>query len=97
VRSVLAFAYLGAVPMCLGFFAWYQALARGGVARIGRLQLVQPALTLGWSALLLGEHVSLLTGAAAVAVIVVTAAGRNARVDHVQAAAPAAELVPAAD
>jgi drug/metabolite transporter (DMT)-like permease len=40
-------------------------LARGGVARVGRLQLAQPALTLGWSALLLGEHVSLLTAAAA--------------------------------
>jgi drug/metabolite transporter (DMT)-like permease len=74
-------AYVCFVSMCLGFFAWYQGLARGGVARIGRLQLAQPALTLGWSALLLGEHVGLLTGAAAVAVIAVTAVGRNARVD----------------
>ena len=49
--------------MCLGFFAWYQGLARGGVARIGRLQLAQPALTLCWSALLLGEQVSWLTAA----------------------------------
>jgi drug/metabolite transporter (DMT)-like permease len=80
--SVLAFGYLGAISMCLGFFAWYQALARGGVARIGRLQLAQPALTLGWSALLLGEHVSRLTAAAAAAVIAVTAVGRNARVDQ---------------
>jgi len=97
VRSVLAFGYVGAVPMCLGFFAWYQGLARGGVARIGRLQLAQPALTLGWSALLVGEHVSLLTAAAAAAVIAVTAAGRSARVDRVPAAGPKAELVPAAD
>jgi drug/metabolite transporter (DMT)-like permease len=74
-------AYVCFVSMCLGFFAWYQGLARGGVARIGRLQLAQPALTLGWSALLLGEHVGLLTGAAAIAVIAVTAVGRNARVD----------------
>jgi drug/metabolite transporter (DMT)-like permease len=87
LRSVLAFAYLGAVSMSLGFFAWYQALARGGVAKIGRLQLSQPALTLGWSALLLGEHVSWLTAGAATAVIAVTAVGRNARVD--QAAPPA--------
>jgi drug/metabolite transporter (DMT)-like permease len=92
LRSVLAFGYLGAVPMCLGFFAWYQALARGGVARIGRLQLAQPALTLGWSALLLGEHVSLLTGSAAVAVIVVTAAGRNAGVDRAPERTRASEL-----
>ncbi len=80
--SVLALAYVGLVPMCLGFFAWYQGLARGGLARIGRLQLAQPALTLGWSALLIGEHVSWLTAAAAAAVIAVTAVGRNARVDR---------------
>jgi hypothetical protein len=67
--------------MCLGFFAWYSGLARGGVARVGRLQLAQPALTLCWSVLLLGERVSLLTGAAAAAVIAATAVGRNARVD----------------
>jgi drug/metabolite transporter (DMT)-like permease len=80
--AVLGLAYVGLVPMCLGFFAWYDGLARGGVARIGRLQLAQPALTLGWSALLLGEHVSWLTAGAAAAVIVVTAVGRNARVDQ---------------
>jgi drug/metabolite transporter (DMT)-like permease len=73
--------YVSFVSMCLGFFAWYAGLARGGVARVGRLQLAQPALTLGWSALLLGEHVSLLTAAAAAGVIIVTAIGRNARVD----------------
>jgi hypothetical protein len=74
-------AYVSIVSMCLGFFAWYQGLARGGVARVGRLQLAQPALTLGWSALLLGEHVSALSAVAAAAVIAVTAIGRNARVD----------------
>lgn len=95
--SVLALIYLGAVTMCLGFFAWYQALARGGVARIGRLQLAQPALTLGWSGLLLGERVSWLTAAAAAAVIAATAVGRNARVDQVPAAGREPELVRAAD
>ncbi|HEY6480523.1 MAG TPA: EamA family transporter, partial [Streptosporangiaceae bacterium] len=64
--------------MGLGVFAWYQGLADGGVARVGRLQLAQPARTLCWSALLLGEHVSVLTAAAAAAVILVTAVGRNA-------------------
>ena len=43
--------------MFLGFFAWYAGLARGGVARIGQIQLAQPVLTLVWSALLLGEAV----------------------------------------
>ena len=98
---VLALVYVGVVSTCLGFFAWYQGLARGGVARIGRLQLAQPALTLGWSVVLLGEHVTWLTAVAAAAVIAVTAVGRNARVDRrTPAAAPferaRAEEVPAA-
>jgi drug/metabolite transporter (DMT)-like permease len=79
--AVAGLAYVSLVSMCLGFFAWYQGLARGGVARVGRLQLAQPALTLCWSAWLLGERVSWLTGLAATAVIAATAVGRNARVD----------------
>jgi drug/metabolite transporter (DMT)-like permease len=82
--------YVSLVSMCLGFFAWYQGLAQGGVARIGRLQLAQPALTLAWSALLLGEQVSVLTGSAAIAVIIATAVGRSARVDAPAVAAPPA-------
>jgi drug/metabolite transporter (DMT)-like permease len=74
-------AYVGVVSMVIGFFAWYHAMAIGGVARVGRLQIAQPALTLGWSALLLGEHVGWLSVAAAAAVIAATAVGRNARVD----------------
>ncbi len=81
-------AYLGVFSMCLGFFAWYQGMATGGVAAIGRLQLAQPALTLGWSALLLGEHVSLLSAGAAATVIIATAIGRNAKVER-KPAAPA--------
>jgi drug/metabolite transporter (DMT)-like permease len=79
--AMAGFGYVGVVSVCLGFFAWYQAMARGGVATIGKLQLAQPALTLGWSALLLGEHVSLLSGAAAAVVIAAAAIGRNAKVD----------------
>ena len=52
----LGFAYVAVVSMFLGFFAWYAGLARGGVARIGQVQLAQPVLTLGWSAALLGEQ-----------------------------------------
>jgi drug/metabolite transporter (DMT)-like permease len=81
--AVAGLCYVGVVSMVLGFFAWYHAMAVGGVARVGRLQLAQPALTLGWSALLLGEHVSWLSAGAAAAVIAATAVGRNARVDVV--------------
>ena len=44
--------------MFLGSVAWYEGLAAGGIARIGQLNLIQPILALGWSALLLGEPVS---------------------------------------
>ncbi|WP_441245527.1 DMT family transporter [Kitasatospora sp. McL0602] len=92
--SVLTgFAYLSVVSMCLGFFAWYEGLARGGVARVGRLQLAQPVLTLGWSALLLGEHLTLGTLIAAVVVLGAVAVGRNARQEP---AAPAPAPAPAA-
>jgi drug/metabolite transporter (DMT)-like permease len=64
------FAYVSAVSMFLGFFAWYAGLARGGVARIGQVQLTMPLLTLGWSALVLGEHVGPGTLLAALAVLV---------------------------
>ncbi|GAA3303587.1 DMT family transporter [Dactylosporangium vinaceum] len=53
-----AFAYLTLISMFLGFVAWYSGLARGGVARVGQIQLAQPVLTLGWSAWLLHEHVA---------------------------------------
>ncbi|MEU6074213.1 DMT family transporter [Micromonospora sp. NPDC047074] len=53
-----SFGYLTAVSMFLGFFAWYAGLARGGVARVGQIQLTQPVLTLTWSAVLIGEAVT---------------------------------------
>ncbi|HEY3976803.1 MAG TPA: DMT family transporter [Streptosporangiaceae bacterium] len=93
--AVAGLAWVSIVSMGLGFFAWYQGLADGGVARVGRLQLAQPALTLCWSALLLGEHVSMLTAAAATAVILATAVGRNAGTSPAPAPAPAAGLDPA--
>ena len=64
-----AFGYLTAVSMFLGFFAWYAGLARGGIAQVGQIQLVQPVLTLIWSALLLAEEVTATTIGTAVAVL----------------------------
>ncbi len=75
----LGFAYVALFSMFLGFFAWYAGLARGGVARIGQLQLAQPVLTLVWAALLLGEEVSAATVAAAVAVLACVGATQRVR------------------
>jgi drug/metabolite transporter (DMT)-like permease len=65
----LGFAYVSIVSMFLGFFAWYRGLALGGVARVGQVQLLQPVLTLGWGALLLGERVGARTVFASLLVI----------------------------
>jgi drug/metabolite transporter (DMT)-like permease len=78
--AVAGLVWIGTVSVCLGFFAWYKAMASSGVAAIGQLQLAQPALTLIWSALLLGESLGWLSIGAAAAVIAATAVGRNARV-----------------
>jgi drug/metabolite transporter (DMT)-like permease len=76
----LCFAYVSVIAMFLGFFAWYGGLARGGVAHVSQAQLVQPLLTLLWSALVLGEHVGLGTLAAAVGVLACVAVTQRARV-----------------
>jgi drug/metabolite transporter (DMT)-like permease len=73
------FAYVSAVSMFLGFFAWYRGLALGGVAKVGQLQLAQPVLTLLWSALLLGEHLGpakILAALAILACVVLTQTAR---------------------
>jgi drug/metabolite transporter (DMT)-like permease len=77
--SWLGFAYVSVISMFLGFFAWYAGLARGGVAKIGQVQLIQPVLTLTWSALVLGEHISATTAAAAVVVLAAVVSTQRAR------------------
>lgn len=68
-KSWLAFSYLSAFSMFLGFFAWYHGLAVGGIARVSQLQLAQPVLTLLWSAILLGESIAPVTVIAALFVV----------------------------
>jgi drug/metabolite transporter (DMT)-like permease len=50
--------YAGVISMFAASMAWYRGLAAGGTARIGQLNLAQPFLAIGWSALLLGEHIT---------------------------------------
>jgi drug/metabolite transporter (DMT)-like permease len=54
----------------VGLLLWYRGLGAAGVARASQTQLAQPLLTLGWSVLLLGEHLSLAAPVTAVAVLV---------------------------
>ncbi len=80
----LGFAYVAMISQFLAFFAWYAALARGGVAKIGQVQLVQPLLTLAWAALLLGEHIGPATLIASVAVVASVVATQRTRVAREQ-------------
>jgi drug/metabolite transporter (DMT)-like permease len=75
-----AFGYLALVSMFLGFFAWYRGLAIGPIARVSQIQLVQPVLTIIWSALIVGEHLDLLVWLGALVVIVCAATAVRARV-----------------
>jgi drug/metabolite transporter (DMT)-like permease len=65
------------VSMFLGFFAWYQGLMLGGIARMGQLQLFQPFLTILASALLLGEGLFVRTLGFAFGVICCMAWGKR--------------------
>lgn len=68
-------AYVALFSMLIGFVFWYRALARGGIAAIGQLQLLQPFLGLGVAALVLGERIepAMIGAAAAVALCVALA------------------------
>ncbi|WP_329520957.1 DMT family transporter [Spirillospora sp. NBC_01491] len=60
-KSVLAVVYLGLGSSLIAFFCWYQALAIGGIAKIGQISLLQPLLTMLFAALILGEQLNTLT------------------------------------
>jgi drug/metabolite transporter (DMT)-like permease len=70
---------LGLSSVYLAFFAWYRGLAMAGVAYGGQVQQVQALLTLLWSALLLGETVTMGTLLAAVVVIACVVWAQRAR------------------
>ncbi|MBM3689750.1 MAG: DMT family transporter [Actinobacteria bacterium] len=61
--------FLGLVSVYFAFFAWYKGLSMAGVARGAQTQQVQAPLTLLWSALLLGETITLAMVVAALAIV----------------------------
>ncbi|MGL4488445.1 MAG: DMT family transporter [Rhizobiaceae bacterium] len=78
--AVIALAYLGLISMYLGFFAWNVALAMGGIARVGQVQLLQTFVTLVIAYLLLGEKISWDTILFAAAVAVLVYVSRRAKI-----------------
>jgi len=76
---------LGLSSVYLAFFAWYRGLAMAGVAHGGQVQQMQALLTLVWSALLLGETVTVGTVVAAAVVIACVVWAQRARAPEVVA------------
>ena len=73
----IGLAYIAVFSMLIGFFFWYRALAVGGSARVGQLQLLQPLLGIGLSAALLQEQVAWPLVATAVGVLGCVAGARR--------------------
>ena len=79
IPAWLSFAYVSAISMYLGFFAWYRGLALAGIARSSQLQLVQPILSITWAALILREAIHWQTIFAAAIVLCSILLSRKAR------------------
>jgi drug/metabolite transporter (DMT)-like permease len=71
------FAYVAVVSQLTGFFAWYNGLALGGIARVGQVQLLQVFFTLAFAALLFGEPQPWSTWVVAGAVVALIVIGRS--------------------
>jgi drug/metabolite transporter (DMT)-like permease len=77
-----AFAYITLISQIAGFFAWYNGLALGGIARVGQVQLLQAFFTIAAASWLFGEQVESSTWLAAAAVVATIAIGRTERVSR---------------
>lgn len=71
--------YNGFVSAFGAFFLWYPALRRGGAARIGQIQLIQPFLTLASSVLFLHESLSPFDWIVAAGVVACIAIAQRSR------------------
>lgn len=57
VHANIGLLVIGASSMYLGFIPWYRGLSDAGTARGAQVQQLQVFMTLGWSALILGEAI----------------------------------------
>ncbi|WP_055713053.1 DMT family transporter [Streptomyces torulosus] len=78
-HSVTGLLWVAAGSQFLGLIVWYRGMAAIGIPRASQLQLAQPLLTLVWSVLLLGEHLTVAAPLTAAAVLVCIAVTQRAR------------------
>jgi drug/metabolite transporter (DMT)-like permease len=75
--SWIGFAYVALMSQYLGFFAWNAGLARGGIARVSQVQLLQTFVTLVIAAVLNHEAIDAVTWIVALAVVLLVVAARR--------------------
>lgn len=78
-HSVAGVLWVAAGSQFLGLVVWYRGMAAIGIPRASQLQLAQPLLTLVWSVLLLGEHLTAAAPLTAAAVLVCIAVTQRTR------------------
>ncbi|MHC3471996.1 DMT family transporter [Streptomyces sp. 7R007] len=78
-HSVAGLLWVAAGSQFLGLVVWYRGMAAIGIPKASQLQLAQPLLTLVWSVLLLGEHLTAAAPLTAAAVLVCIAVTQRAR------------------
>ncbi|MFE1437717.1 DMT family transporter [Streptomyces sp. NPDC058739] len=78
-HSVAGLLWVAAGSQVLGLVVWYRGMAAIGIPKASQLQLAQPLLTLVWSVLLLGEHLTVAAPLTAAAVLVCIAVTQRAR------------------
>jgi drug/metabolite transporter (DMT)-like permease len=78
-HSVAGLVWVAAGSQFLGLVVWYRGMAAIGIPKASQLQLAQPLLTLVWSVLLLGEHLTVAAPLTAAAVLVCIAVTQRAR------------------
>ncbi|MDF3299789.1 DMT family transporter [Streptomyces tropicalis] len=78
-HAVAGLVWVAAGSQFLGLVVWYRGMAAVGIPKASQLQLAQPLLTLVWSVLLLGEHLTVAAPLTAAAVLVCIAVTQRAR------------------
>ncbi|MFF0890950.1 DMT family transporter [Streptomyces sp. NPDC003456] len=78
-HSVAGLLWVAAGSQFLGLVVWYRGMGAIGIPKASQLQLAQPLLTLVWSVLLLGEHLTVAAPLTAAAVLVCIAVTQRAR------------------
>ncbi|MFJ8613128.1 DMT family transporter [Streptomyces sp. NPDC093675] len=79
VHGLAGLLWVAAGSQFLGLVVWYRGMAAIGIPKASQLQLAQPLLTLVWSVLLLGEHLTPAAPLTAAAVLICIAVTQRAR------------------